>query len=100
MNRSGIELRGDVLRQIRNGVDTPTRISYSVNCNYGHICFFLSEFVDQGLVECSVPIVLAGMRKTRRYRITPKGEEFLSHVNEVRHLVGVEIQDLASHSEE
>ena len=100
MNRSGIEQRGDVLRQIKNGVDTPTRISYSVNCNYGHVCFVLNEFVDLGLVECSVPIVLDGMRKTRRYRITPRGEEFLSHVDDVRHLVGIEIGSISLLSEE
>jgi predicted transcriptional regulator len=100
MNRSGIELRGDVLRQIKNGVDTPTRISYSVNCNWQQLCFFLSEFVDQGLVECSAPIRVVGMRKMRRYRITPKGEEFLSYVIEVKRLVGVKKQDLVSPSEE
>jgi len=87
MNRSGIELRGDVLRQIRNGVDTPTRISYSVNCNWQHLCFFLSEFVDQGLVVCLVEGET--LRKKKRYIITLKGEEFLSYINDVRCLVGV-----------
>lgn len=90
MNRSGIEVRAEVLRQIKNGVGTPTRISYSVNCNWQQLCLFLSEFVDQGFVECSVPIRVVDMRKMRRYRITSKGEELLSYVNEVRRLVGAE----------
>ena len=88
MNRSSIELHGDVLRQIKNGVDTPSRISYSVNCNWQQLRLFLNEFVDQGIVVYSVEGETS--RKKKRYVITLKGEEFLSYMIEVSRLVGVE----------
>jgi predicted transcriptional regulator len=88
LNRSGIELRGDVLSQIKNGIDTPSRISYSVNCNWQQLRLFLSEFVDQGLVVCLVEGETS--RKKKRYVITLKGEEVLSCVDNFRRLVGVE----------
>ncbi len=89
MPRSSIEIRTDILSQVKNGVELPTRIGYTTNCNWHQIDFYLNEFEDQGLVECSVPVEGEDMRK-KRYKITAKGEDVLICLNEVRRLVGIE----------
>ncbi len=90
MLRSGFEIRADILSQVKNGVELPTKIGYTTNCNWTQLGFYLNEFVEQGLVECSVPVEGEDMRKKKRYRITEKGEIVLSCLNEVRRLVGIE----------
>jgi predicted transcriptional regulator len=54
--RSGFEIRADILFQIKNGVDLPTRIMYTVNCNWAKLGSYLDKFVEQGLVEYSIPV--------------------------------------------
>ena len=86
--RSGFEIQADILFQIKNGVDLPTRIMYTVNCNWGQLVSYLDEFVKRGLVEYSVPV--GDTRNKKRYRITEKGEDVLNCLSEVRRLVGIE----------
>ena len=88
MQRSRFEIRADILYQIKNGVDLPTRIMYTVNCNWGQLVSYLDEFVERGLVEYSVPV--GDVRNKKRYRITEKGEDVLRCLSEVRRLVGIE----------
>jgi predicted transcriptional regulator len=88
MQRSRFEIRADILNQIKNGVDLPTKIMYTVNCNWQQLVSYLDEFVERGLVEYSVPV--GDMRNKKRYRITEKGEDVLSCLNEVERLIGVE----------
>jgi predicted transcriptional regulator len=88
MLRSRFEIQADILFQIKNGVDLPTRIMYTVNCNWGQLVYYLDEFVKRGLVEYSVPV--GDMRNKKRYKVTEKGEDVLSCLSEVRRLVGVE----------
>jgi predicted transcriptional regulator len=88
MQRSRFEIRADILNQIKNGVDLPTKIMYTVNCNWQQLVSYLDEFVERGLVDYSVPV--GDMRNKKRYRITEKGEDVLSCLNEVERLIGVE----------
>ena len=79
----------DILRQVQNGVDLPTKLMNTVHCRWQPLRFYLGEFVEQGLVEYSVPVEGEDMRRKKRYRITEKGEQFLSCLNEVQRLVGI-----------
>ena len=76
MLRSSTEIRVDILSQVKNGVECRTRIMYMVNSNWQQLGFYLNEFVEQGLVEYSVPV--EGDIRKKRYKITKKGEDALS----------------------
>ena len=97
MIRSSIEIRTDILSQVKNGVESPTRLMYMANCNWQQLVLHLDASVEQGLLEYSAPVE-GNIRKKKRYRITEKGEEVLSYMNEVRHLAGMENDQRVSQS--
>jgi predicted transcriptional regulator len=89
MKRSKMEIRADILSYVKNGVESPTEIMYMANCNWKQIGEHLYDSLEQGLLECNVPI--EGVKKERKhYGITEKGKDFLSSFQEFKHLVGTD----------
>jgi predicted transcriptional regulator len=88
MRRSVFEIRADILYQVKSGIDLPTRIMYAVQYSWKPLCSYLDELARKGLVDYSVPAGGNGGKK--RYRITEKGEDYLSCLSEAKHLLSVE----------
>lgn len=89
--RSKLEICTDVLRIIKEGASSPTRIMYGANLSWKPLQQILRLMVSQGLIE-EIDTRRTGKydrRTSRRYRITQKGEDsfrYLSRAKEVLRL--------------
>ena len=74
--RSRIELHIDVLRAIKNGRKSPTRIVYAANLSYDRVIRCISFLEEQNLVH-----KIADKKKI--YEVTEKGLEVLKYFDEI-----------------
>ena len=87
--RSTFEIYIDILDEIKNGVNIPTRIMYSANLSWKPMCSMLDSLVKQGLVKdiCNAE----GDKRTKvHYQITEKGDNVLMNFNRVKEFLKVE----------
>ena len=88
--RSRFEIYIDILSEIKNGVNIPTRIMYSANLSWRPLCTMLDSLVSQELIEdCSNEE--GGDKRTKvYYKITEKGDNVLRYFNRAKDLLEVE----------
>jgi predicted transcriptional regulator len=70
----------DILAQINNGVNIPTRIMYSSNLSWKPLQEVLQSLQSQGLIE-EYPIEKGDKRTKKAYRVSEKGNEVLRYFN-------------------
>ena len=71
--RSRLDIYFDVLKAAERGVDKPTRIMYETNLSWRVLNEILSTLVSKGFIR-EEPV-----KKFKRYHITDKGLNALSH---------------------
>ncbi|MEM2875971.1 MAG: DUF4364 family protein [Candidatus Bathyarchaeia archaeon] len=76
--RSRLEIYLDVLIVISNGNAKPTKIMYNSNLSWKPLKEILDSLMEQGLIEVD------SERKSKRYRITPKGLRVLGYFKKIR----------------
>ncbi len=74
------EIRRDVLRTLKEGRSTPSRISATLRTPISHVSHALKELQDNRLAVCLTP----DRRKGRLYQITSLGETILRELDSVR----------------
>ncbi len=83
LQRSGFDIRVDMLRAVKDGAETPTQIMYKANVSWLTLQQHLSMLVDNG----SLRWVEGGNRK--KYELTPKAEKILDNYSRLlRHVSG------------
>ncbi len=87
--RSKFQLSVEVLNQIKQGENKPTRIMYSANLSWKSLKEILESLVEQGLIEEKV-ISRSSKRAKKRYQITVKGENVLQYYSMVSGLIEIE----------
>ena len=86
--RSKFEIYIDILSEIKNGVNIPTRIMYSANLSWKPLCLMLDSLVNQGLIEDFYND--EGDKRTKvYYQITEKGDNVLRYFNRAKDLLEV-----------
>ncbi len=71
--RSILEIYFDVLEAIESGVDKPTLIMYGTNLSWSSLCDVFETLINSGFVREEKK------KKSKRYYITEKGRNALSH---------------------
>lgn len=69
--------REAVLRQLREGPQTPSGLAKRLNISISHASQLLSSLSTKGLVACLTPSAVRG----RLYALTKKGQEVLAHLS-------------------
>ena len=87
--RSKFEIYIDILDEIKNGVNIPTRIMYSANLSWKPMCSMLDSLVKQGFVE-DIYSEEGDKRTKVHYKITEKGDNVLMNFNRVKEFLKVE----------
>lgn len=84
--RSKLEIYIDILEEIRNGVNIPTRIMYGANLSWKPLQNILKALVAQELIEeC---LAEGGDKRTKTsYTLTEKGVNVLRYFNKAKELV-------------
>ena len=85
--RSKLDIRLEVLKAVREGVNKPTRIMYAANMSWNPVRKILDSLVDGGLL--SVISNTVGNRSKRRYEITEKGISVLIYFEGAKELVDI-----------
>jgi predicted transcriptional regulator len=84
--RSKLEIYINILEEIRNGVNIPTRIMYGANLSWKPLQQILKALVTQELIEESVAEE-GDKRSKKAYRVTEKGVNVLRYFNKAKELV-------------
>lgn len=87
--RSKFEIYVDVLTQIKNGINLPTRIMYSTHLSWDPLCQLLKSLIVKGLIE-ERSVDLSNKRTKRTYSITDKGNNILMCFNNAKNLMKLE----------
>jgi len=87
--RSKFQLSVEVLNEIKQGEDKPTRIMYAANLSWKSLKEILESLVTQELIAETI-IKKSGRRTKKRYDITAKGENVLQYYNMVSGLIEIE----------
>lgn len=85
--RSKLEIMLKVLETVKEGVDKPTRIMYSVNMSWNPTQEVLARLEDDGLIR--VMEKPGGIRKKKRYEITEKGASVIKYFKGVKALINI-----------
>ncbi len=86
--RTQLEIKLSILWSIMNGVDKPTRIMYAANMSWRPVQKFLSNLVEQGLLERQVN--LESRKSKSRYVITEKGIHVLDYFKKAKEILPIE----------
>jgi predicted transcriptional regulator len=91
--RSKFEIYVDVLIEIKNGSQKPTKIMYGANLSWKPLQQILKSLVQQNLI-----IEFEGTRKDKRtksrYQLTNKGENVVRYFIKARNLVELSPKDV------
>ena len=84
--RSRLEIYVEILTEIKNGVNIPTRIMYKTNLSWKPVSQMLQYLEKQRLIEnCFEKSV--DHRSNKDYHITEKGDNVLQHFNRIKNLL-------------
>jgi len=87
--RSKLEIILNILSNIRNGMDKPTRIMYAANMSWKPVQKILSSLREQGLIEMRMNPKSRQSRK--RYVIKQKGITLLDYFAKANEIVPLEV---------
>ncbi|MCW4051250.1 MAG: winged helix-turn-helix domain-containing protein [Candidatus Bathyarchaeota archaeon] len=90
--RSKFQLSVEVLNQIKQGENKPTRIMYSANLSWKSLKEILHSLTTQDLIE-EIIVSRSSKRAKKRYQITAKGENVLQYYSMVSGLIEIEPRD-------
>jgi predicted transcriptional regulator len=79
IRRSKFEIYMDILTQVKNGVNLPTRIMYGTNLSWLSLNQVMKQLVTQGLIE-EYREETPDRRTKTTYRITERGDKFLEYL--------------------
>ena len=86
--RSRFEIYVDILNEIMDGVDKPTKIMYGANLSYKPLKEILHSMLDQGLITEN-----EGSRKDKRtkftYELTTKGVNVVRYYSKAKNLIEI-----------
>ena len=86
--RSRFEIYVDILNEIMDGVDKPTKIMYGANLSYKPLKEILHSMLDQGLIKEN-----AGTSKDKRtkvtYELTKKGVNVVRYYSKAKNLIEI-----------
>jgi predicted transcriptional regulator len=86
--RSRFEIYVDILNEIMNGVNKPTKIMYGANLSYKPLKEILHSMLDQGLITEN-----AGSSKDKRtkftYELTTKGVNVVRYYSKAKNLIEI-----------
>jgi predicted transcriptional regulator len=86
--RSRFEIYVDILTEVMNGSEKPTKIMYGANLSYKPLKKILQSMLDQGLIN-----ELAGTRKDKRtkvtYEVTQKGMNVVRYYRKAKNLIEI-----------
>lgn len=86
--RSRFEIYVDILNEIMDGVDKPTKIMYGANLSYKPLKEILHSMLDQGLITEN-----AGSSKDKRtkvtYELTTKGVNVVRYYSKAKNLIEI-----------
>jgi predicted transcriptional regulator len=86
--RSRFEIYVDILNEIMDGVDKPTKIMYGANLSYKPLKEILQSMLDQGLITEN-----AGSKKDKRtkvtYELTTKGVNVVRYYSKAKNLIEI-----------
>jgi len=83
--RSRFEIYVDVLTEINNGVNLPTKIMYGANMSWNTLMETLEMLKAQGFIEEHT--IDGKKRSRRRYTLTGKGNKVLSYLKKVKEIL-------------
>ena len=86
--RSRFEIYVDVLTEINNGVNLPTKIMYGANMSWNTLMETLEMLKAQGFIEEHT--IDGNKRSRRRYTLTGKGNKVLSYLKKVKEILETE----------
>ena len=73
VRRSRLEIYFDVLKVIDKGTDKPTRIMYETNLSWTSLCSVFDTLINSDFIREEK------RKSSKRYHITEKGRNALSH---------------------
>jgi predicted transcriptional regulator len=82
IRRSQLEIKMDILRAVKEGVEKPTQIMYKANISWAILQIHLKSLVENGFlsdIECV---------SRRRYELTQKGFDILRAYNNILEQMG------------
>ena len=86
--RSRFEIYVDILNEIMDGVDKPTKIMYGANLSYKPLKEILHSMLDQGLISEN-----EGSSKDKRtkvtYELTTKGVNVVRYYSKAKNLIEI-----------
>ena len=86
--RSRFEIYVDVLTEIMNGAQKPTKIMYAANLSYKPLKDILKSLLDQGLIE-ETDGIIKDKRTKVKYILTHKGINVVKYYSRAKDLVEV-----------
>jgi len=86
--RSRFEIYVDVLNEIMNGSNKPTKIMYGANLSYKPLKDILQSLLDQGLIE-EVDERIKDKRTKIRYELTQKGVNVVRYYSKAKNLIEI-----------
>ena len=86
--RSRFEIYVDILTEVMNGSNKPTKIMYGANLSYKPLKKILQSMLDQGLID-----EMDGTPKDKRtkvtYQVTQKGMNVVRYYSKAKNLIEV-----------
>lgn len=88
IRRSRFEIYVDILTEVMNGSNKPTKIMYGANLSYKPLKVILQSMLDQGLIDED-----AGTKKDKRtkvtYKVTQKGMNVVRYYSKAKNLIEI-----------
>ena len=86
--RSRFEIYVDILTEIMNGSNKPTKIMYGANLSYKPLKEILQSLLDQGLIEEKIGKIKDKRTKVN-YLLTQKGLNVVRYYSKAKNLIEI-----------